>query len=208
LLVLLCLLCAGLSGLVGSVLMVRRAQARLREWTLPDPENFEAPWIEVELPLPQGAEAYGRVTFMRRAAHPVLAEYDRKLRVQPPDDPAQEIEMPMNVGGRTLINVYWIEQGIDGQPTLQFIDHWGMVLLNLTEPSAGVTRLSRIDGAWRLSVPDEHYGSLAASEAETVAFLDSLGAPSYLGRLDGTDGPLQFVPASVSPEQAIDFVGE
>jgi len=122
------------------------------------------PWQEVPIPLPSGVPT---VTFLRRHAHPFLAEYDRKLRI----GVEAMVDLPTNVGGRTLTNIFLIREGDGRGPILHLCDHWGHCFVDLVE-------------------------------ARTVeARADPPG--EYVGRLDGSDYPLRFVPASEAGPAAI-----
>ncbi|MEJ5309968.1 MAG: hypothetical protein WHX52_09360 [Anaerolineae bacterium] len=168
----------------------------LREWMQGQNWNpDDEPWIEVAIPLPDG---WGQVIFLRQSAHPFLAEYNQKLRLELTGQPPVVVEMPMNVGGSTFTNVYWVAEGVDGHATLQLIDHWGMYVVDLEDPPATALWLTRFEGVWRLN---------GAAE-KTDALLEALDDPEYLGCLNGKQWPLRFVPASEAPEAEIDFVGD
>jgi hypothetical protein len=168
----------------------------LREWAQSQNWNpTDEPWEEIAIPLP---DDWGQVIFLRQSAHPVMAEYNQKLRLELTGQPSQIVEMPMNVGGRTFTNVYWVAEGVDGHATLQLIDHWGMYVVDLEAPPATALWVTHFDGVWRLS---------GAAE-ETDALLEALADHEYLGCLDGKEWPLRFVPASEASETEIDFVGD
>lgn len=167
-----------------------------REW-----KQFESwkpadePWEEVAIPLP---DDWGQVVFLRQSAHPMLAEYNQRLRLELTAHSPVTVEMPMNVGGRTFTNIYWVAEGIDGHATLQLIDHWGMYVVDLEDPPDTALWVTRFEGVWRLN---------GAAE-ETPALLESLVEHEYLGCLDGNEWPLRFVPVAEAPETEIDFVGD
>ncbi|MGC9394095.1 MAG: hypothetical protein ACP5J4_04505 [Anaerolineae bacterium] len=168
----------------------------LREWAQNQNwEQADETWTEVAIPLPDDG---GQVVFLRQSAHPVMAEYNRKLRLELTGQTPQVVEMPMNVGGRTFINVYWVAEGVDGQATLQLIDHWGMYVVDLVAPPDTALWVTRFDGKWRLN----------GNAEGTDALLEALTDHEYLGCLDGQEWPLRFVPASEAPESEIDFVGD
>ncbi len=157
----------------------------------------DAPWTETVIPLP---EACGQLVFLRQSAHPFLAEYNRKLRLEREGTELHIIEMPMNVGGSTFINLYWIAFGPKGHATLQLVDHWGMYVMDVEHPGTSVTHLFRTqEGEWRIN---------GGTREETQALLDTLQDPIYMGRLDGSQGPLRFIQRDEAPEVPIDFVGD
>ncbi len=164
--------------------------AELEEW---DPTT--APWEEIAIPLPDEA---GQVVFLRQSAHPMLAEYNQQLRLELIAQAPITVAMPMNVGGTTFTNVYWVAEGVDGHATLQLIDHWGMYVVDLESPPATALWVTRLEGEWRLNGAPE----------ETPALLESLADHQYLGCLDGRKWPLRFVPAAEAPETEINFVGD
>lgn len=65
-------------------------------------------WKRVSGDLPGGL---GKITLIRKGAHPFLAEYDRKIELDLPGMEPQTLSLPMNTGGRTCIQVFLIEQG-------------------------------------------------------------------------------------------------
>lgn len=174
----------------GLALLGLREWAQNQNW-----EQADEPWTEVAIPMP---DDWGQVVFLRQSAHPVMAEYNRKLRLEPTGQTPQVVEMTMNVGGRTFINVYWVAEGVDGHATLQLIDHWGMYVVDLESPPATAPWVTHWEGEWRLN---------GAAE-ETDALLEALADHEYLGCLDGKEWPLRFVPVSEAPETEIDFVGD
>ena len=174
----------------------RLAFLGLREWAQNQNwEQADEPWEEIAIPMP---DSWGQVIFLRQSAHPVMAEYNRKLRLELPEQSPQVVEMPMNVGGRTLINVYWVAEGIDDHATLQLIDHWGMYVVDLEAPPTTALWVTHFDGEWRLN----------GNAEETDALLEALADHKYLGCLDGQEWPLHFVPVSEALETEIDFVGD
>jgi len=111
----------------------------------------EQPWVECPVDLP---EETGRVVFLRRHAHPFLAEYDRKIRYEFAGG-AVTRDLPMNTGGKTHISVYYYAAR-DGQgPLVELRDrhrNYSFDLGNdaneirsIPEPLAG-TYIGRLDG--------------------------------------------------------------
>lgn len=136
----------------------------------------EQPWVECVIKLPDGS---GQVAFMRRHAHPFLAEYDRKIRFETECFRNVVQPLPTNTGGRTKINVHWYPESDAKGPFLRLRDHCGVYYLNLQR---GVV----------MSLQDQEF-------RDVFPYTTS----QYLGRLDGTKGPLCFIPADRAPEEGI-----
>ncbi len=186
-------------------------------------ESFDAekqPWIEVSVPLP---ERYGDLKFLRRRLHPLMAEYSRKVLLVSQVGEQVDCMLPVNVGGRTLINLYWIDQMNDFDPLLLMRDRWGEYLVDFAKRET--LRLVRVkderifagridnesngvgwetgtlkDGTQKLYV---HVGHNAAKEITGYQIYERL---QYLGRLDGRSSPLRFVSASEAPEEKIKMI--
>lgn len=151
-----------------------------------------------------------------RQAHPFLAEYDRKVIVAPPTGPSVELAMPMNVGGRTKMNVYFYPQEDGAGPFIRFQDQWGETLLDL--PRRVLRMMLRIEGiayagdlrgdasaGWSILEGGEPSVRIGGRPAERLT--GRLAAPGqYLGRLDGTKGPVVFIAASAEKEMPIPLV--
>ncbi|MCP4229056.1 MAG: hypothetical protein GY771_02775 [bacterium] len=146
-----------------------------------DPEN--EPWVEVDIELPDDA---GKAVFMRRNAHPFFAEYNRKIRLELTGHEPVEIELEMNTGGKTLINVYYLPYGLTGvseNALLLLQDYYGDYPVDLAERRL----LPGYWGIWeRIEPPDT----------------------GYLGRLDGSEYPLKFVTATESPEEELEIMAD
>lgn len=185
--------------------------------------NFDKekqPWIECAIPLPDG---YGTVTFLRRHIHPIMAEYSRKVRIETLDDEPAYCPLPINVGGRTLINVYWIDEKDDFGPLLLMRDHWGESLIDLAKREtlllvtvkadrvfAGRIDDERAGSGWGASTSDDgvqklrvFVGRNAAIDITGYRIYDRL---QYLGYLDGRSGPPQFISASETPAERIKMI--
>lgn len=141
-----------------------------------DPQT--EPWVECGFDLPDGK---GRVVLLRHNAHPFLAEYNRKIRLEITDRTPVTLGLPMNVGGSTMINVYLGSAQLSGKmevSVMRLDDHWGTYIID-------VDNLRLLDGE------------------SILRLLEG----TYLGRWDGRKGPLRFVPADEGVEEAIDKVG-
>lgn len=166
-------------------------------------ENWD-PASEEWQPLSMSVADNFKVTFERRRAHPVQAEYGRRVRVSTPGQAATLVELPMNTGGRTHFNCFWIEAERDAGPWLRLVDHTGEYLLPLKAPS-----LERIcpEGDGLVHVAAD---SCARSSSNgIVTFAGEASAPPkfypgvYLGSIDGRSGPLQFRSANDAPQEEI-----
>ncbi len=146
-----------------------------------DPEL--EPWVEVDIELPDGA---GKAVFMRRNAHPFFAEYDRKVRLEQTGHEPVEIDLEMNTGGKTLINVYYLPDGlaeVSENPMLLLRDYYGDYPIDLE----GQRLLPGYWGTWeRIEPPDT----------------------GYLGRIDGREHPLKFLSAAENPEEKLDIMAD
>ena len=174
-LVLGCLLAAAASVLLLGAFCYAMARIGSAFWQQAEEWDVEQePWEEASFDLPDGA---GQVSFLRQDAHPFLAEYNRRLRFELEGQAPVTLDLPMNVGGRTLINVHLHANGttVDGTATsvLRLEDRWGEYVVDLD-------RLDLVSGA------DLH-----------------VAEGTYLGRFDDRDGPLAFVPAATSPEEEV-----
>ncbi len=90
-------------------------------------------------------------------------------------DRAVTKDLPPNTGGKTRINVYYYPAG-DGQgPFVRFRDRAGNYYFDL------------------------------GNDANEVSSAPEPLIKKYIGRLDGTQGPLQFVSAEESPEESIEL---
>lgn len=141
-----------------------------------DFDRAQQPWVQCAIELPDGS---GQVVFMRRNAHPFLAEYDRRIRLETLSFGNVVRALPMNVGGRTKINVYWYPEYDSNGPFLSLKDHWGTYYIDLQR---AVVMTSR----------DKKLGDIFPTTGG-----------QYLGRLDGTQGPLCFVTENIAPEEQI-----
>lgn len=94
----------------------------------PDPVS-EREWTSCPIPC---AWDGGKVTFLRQHIHPgFMAEYDRQICLEIPGKASVYCWLPTNVGGRTMINVHWMDaNGIFG-PMLLLQDRWGDYAVDL-----------------------------------------------------------------------------
>lgn len=169
--------CGGLVALVG-LAAVTFAGYALWEVDRQVGRGFDPaaqPWRATTIPRP---DAGGALAFERKHIHPMLAEYERRLRLEQADGAAHRIELPPNYGGRTRINVYWHESSADAGPWLRLEDHVGRYVVDLGGADLGD----------REDIPPERPGR-------------------YIGLLDGRQGPdVRFVPPAEAPEEPIEQV--
>ena len=169
------------------------------------------PWVACDIPLPDSS--YG-VTFLQKRIHPFLAEYDYAVRFQTAALPGAERPLPTNTGGRTEMNVYWYPPHAGSGAYLRLQDKDGEYLVDF---ELGRTRrLLRIRGATYAGdlVDDVNsYGVIESNGIITVHCGDRTAEKVesgyethpgiYVGRLDGQNSPLRFVPASEDSEKTI-----
>ncbi len=149
-----------------------------------------------------------------QVAHPVLAEYHQKAIISPPGLPQVELPLPMNVGGRTEINVYFYGETNGTGPFLRLQDRRGETLIDLRRrvsrlivreegiPYAGDLESESPSISW--TSEGDGQVSVSVDDAPAEQLTGALAGPGeYLGRLDGTKGPIVFVPASVEKERRI-----
>lgn len=168
---------------------------------------------ECLIPLPGRNE---RVVFLRRHIHPgFMAEYSRKVRIEVPGDAPVYCPLPVNVGGRTFIKVYWIDEKDGFGPSLLMTDHWGQYLVDLAKRET--LRIVRVEPgrvfAGRVDGEGAGYGWSGSGDNLRVAVGDNVATEitghrifdrlQYLGCVDGRSWPLQFVPASEGPKARI-----
>ena len=139
-------------------------------------DKKDEPWVECAFDVPDSAV---RVVFLRQHAHPFLAEYDRKIRLESPGKDPVTLDLPPNTGGQTMINVYrhtcLAEDGTELH-ALRLKGRHVNAIVDLREP-----RFLKKD------------------------MIADLGEGEYLGRFDGRDGPLKFVAADEAPEKETGF---
>jgi len=170
------------------------------------------PWVECAIPLPDPSY---RLVFLERRIHPMLAEYDYMVRFRSPGLAEAERPLPTNTGGRTEMNVYWYSSSPGGGPYLRFQDKDGETLVDFQK--SRTRRLLRIRGAVYAGdlAGDPSYGVLEShgklevdigdQPAEKVTEGYATRPGTYLGRIDGQDAPLRFIPATNAAERTIEM---
>jgi hypothetical protein len=134
----------------------------------------QEPWVEVGFVLPN---ENGRVIFMIQTAHPVLAEYNRKIRIETIGKEPVTLSLPMNTGGDNIVNVYhFMGSSSSGEK---------MILLRL-EDSLGE------------HIIDLEHGTFL--EDENTFFEGWV----YVGRFDDRSTELRFYSPGEAPEEKMD----
>jgi hypothetical protein len=158
----------------------------------------------------------GKVVFLRKHIHPIMAEYSRKIRLDIVDQNSVYCPLPINVGGRTFINVYWIDEKDGFGPMLLMRDRWGEYLIDLKNKKtlvlakpeseriyAGELTTERDSLGWTSNSEGKltvHVGRKSATEISHYKIYDRL---KYIGRIDGRKPGLYFIPSSDSKEETI-----
>lgn len=144
-----------------------------------DWDQSQVPWTEAGFALPDSS---GNIVLLRQHAHPFLAEYNRKLRLDMNTQPSATIDLPMNTGGKTLINVYLDTLKVGWQE-----ERVPMMFLN-----------------------DRHgiYGiDMSKQQIINTAGIRSNHLVNYLGRFDSRKGELRYVSADKASEEVINRPG-
>jgi hypothetical protein len=181
--------------------------ARIEDPLFGDISDFQReaqPWVVVDIPLPDARV----LRFERRVAHPFFAEYDRRLRVG-----ERVLNLPMNVGGLTYINVYYHSASSDRGPWVRLVDRLGEHIVDLTNPPTLGILCSREGATFYVRVAidggDRHgCGWVRTNYGPWEPMGDAAPVPfelpgRYLGVIDGRDPPLRFRPPSEVPEVVI-----
>jgi hypothetical protein len=170
------------------------------------------PWEETSMSLPEG---HGKLTFIRRQAHPMLVEYDQRLSFPSPAGTNITVDLPMNTGGQTAVNVYWYPKTLDGGPSVRIQDKFVECVIDLHDGTAlqlhryegkvyqaplsgsGSRSITLIEGKEAVVTLGEH-----TAQVTTGVFTTDNGA--YLGRFDGNRSSYGFLPVIEQPEEKID----
>jgi hypothetical protein len=159
-------ICIGGSYFVLSTLAATALWDTTDEWSI---EN--EPWNAVSIPIPDETL---EVIYWEQHAHPFLAEYYRKIEIKPQGKEPSTLEMPVNTGGQTLINVY-TDQNLEQTKVLILKDQFGIYILQMAEQTFTVDPAGII-----------------------------FHSTQYLGRIEYQAGVLTFIPETDSPEMIIE----
>ena len=195
-------------GEIATYLLHRELMREAKQF---DPSK--QPWVECAIPLPDPSY---RLVFLERLIHPMVAEYDYMVRFRSPGLAEAEKPLPTNTGGRTEMNVYWYSSTGGGGPYLRLQDKDGESLVDFQK--GRTRRLLRIRGAvYAGDLAGGSYGygaseydgelevSIGDQPAEKVTEDYATRPGTYLGRIDGQDAPLRFIPATKAAERAIEM---
>jgi hypothetical protein len=170
------------------------------------------PWESCSISLPQDQ---GVLLFMRRHSHPMLAEFDRKVRISVRNGPELVAKLPSNTGAQTKINVYWYPKTEKNGPFVRMCDRHGEYLFDL-----GASLAFRI-----LRYGSQAYAAELTGSGEYCITTPKNGAPvvelggkpatlrsdrtvkesgKYLGVLDGERPALGFVSSAEAKERKIE----
>ncbi len=147
------------------------------------------PWQEIWINLP---EKECSLLFMRRHAHPFLAEYDRKIALRKKGKLSETFALPPNTGGRTNIRVLIVKKGDSHELWLHDMsDEKSAYILNLQTSSF------RIEGQmqyWRREGEVYQVGR----DVEIPAHAE------FIGKIDGSGsgGTLRFISSVIPPESS------
>ena len=147
----------------------------------------------------------GKVVFLRKHIHPIMAEYKRKFRLDIVDQNSVYCPLPINGGGRTLINVYWIEEKDGFGPMLLLREYMGEHLIDFKNKKTLELIKRKPDRIFvkaytTESEPYVNVGRKAPTEISHYKVYDRL---KYIGRIDGRKPGLYFIPSSESKEETI-----
>ena len=155
----------------------------------------QEPWVEVGFDLPNNI---GHIVLLRQHAHPFLAEYNRKIRLEMPNQKPVTLELPVNVGGRILIRVYlYTERLADNKEIsiLRLTDHWGKYYVDLSHQILLETGHKKYGFG---DVNDTGFGEVSHPVYVETVNIHEITQWEYLGRFDGQKGPLEFIANSVN----------
>lgn len=175
-------------------------------------------WIECAIPLPEG---HGPLFFARARAHPFFAEYDRKLRFMSPEGKEAVGWVPPNIGGRTMINLYWYPASEKEGPYVRFVERWWVYVadvrqrtLNLMGELRGELYICEIPSGRKVGGFSSGWGQsdgeeeptyhVGGNEGHKVTGMLAQGQGEYIGRLDGRTEPVRFVSRDDAPEEEIE----
>ena len=123
---------AVIAAVLISVLVWTRIHYSASQDLFAELENFDEqvePWVECSFNVPNRPE---RIVFLRQCAHPFLAEYNRKLRIERPGANPAIFSLLMDTGGVNVINVYLIRERQESGPWILLCDPLDSHLFNLS----------------------------------------------------------------------------
>ncbi|MBN2377332.1 MAG: hypothetical protein JXD22_13090 [Sedimentisphaerales bacterium] len=169
----------------------------------------------INIDLPDGS---GHIVFLRKSIHPFLAEYDRNIKFKTNNIADITKPLPVNVGGKTKINVYWYAKEDGHGPFLRLQDHWGEYLIDLERGQ--IFEMLRTDKRVFIGNVRDNRGAEMGWEsfngkitrvysgnqdAEEITGKPHSRPGIYIGRIDGTKiGPCRFIRTDDSSEELIE----
>ncbi len=160
-------------------------------------------WNKIEIPLDENVI----LVFHRKNAHPMLAEYDRKMGLIIKGKRFPLKDLVMNTGGRTKMNLYEYRFGVERW--IRVKDNFGEYIFNLTKgESYSLTRAYKIPfrGPLNGKFASSSYSNNDLSTLEVdfdgkkaIKDMRFIDAGKYIGTLRG----LRYYKASEMPEEQI-----
>lgn len=170
-------------------------------------DDYEGEWVSIWLPR----EGNTGIAFQEQPIHPVLAEYNYRIRFSRDGEKTYRYLLT-NTGGRTLFNVYRLKDG-----RLLFRDKMWDYLVDVLGPECRVLRVEPFEGKlYAARIPNELFKSWAfVPERKNDGIVMGMGehtvpAEDVTGILDGMTyyGCIEdrFYPAEKKPEQKIEKI--
>jgi len=172
----------------------------------------------VRVVLPDGS---GHIVFLRNRIHLWAAKYDRAIRFETDIISGVTRPLPINSGGPTKIDVYWLEKQEKEGSYIRLHDHRGEYLIDL---SRGVTQLiGRINGrvfvselknnrmpvfGWTKVDGELSRVHTGKKEAEEITGRLASLQGKFIGRIDATEGPLRFITLTEPKEEELNHGAE
>ncbi|HNB52947.1 MAG TPA: hypothetical protein PK530_13445 [Anaerolineales bacterium] len=159
--------CGGIFYFVYMVIIANSIWGSADDWSIED-----EPWASVSIPI---SDKDIEIIYWERHAHPFLAEFERHIELIEDGMEPVIVEIPMNVGGETFINVYSNSNSPETS-VLILKDGWGSYILQIEAQELEVDSSG--------TIPD---------------------ASQYMGRIEYDQSlKLTFISANDSPETSIE----
>ena len=118
LIILLVILSVGLLGFFVYVFLGESVGPNFFEALSEEFEKNPPTWERCEIDIPN---IESKLIFLRKPSHPFLAEFERKICIEKPNELPQFLPLPMNTGGETQICVFLIQK--DDKKHIRLKDH-------------------------------------------------------------------------------------
>ena len=138
-------------------------------------------WSQCAIRLPDGS---GRVVFLQRLSNPIVAEFDRKVRLQTKAFPRTTLDVPMDTCGCQPLDVYWYPAEGRNGPHLRFKDPANEWVVDLRK--GNVRRVDRRDDEVFFECYDWDPGSGFSQERGAAATRQTGSIARSRGRLLGS----------------------